>query len=106
MDRRHHRDRKQDCTNMRRVPHRTLSFTAGLFNRPFHSITHNTLTDRFHTQIADPRREISRLYQMLDEGDMSNVSADGEMCLVRSKLMTPLYPILLTLYPDTDRVPH
>ncbi|KAI0693154.1 cysteine peroxiredoxin [Cytidiella melzeri] len=34
--------------------------------------------------IADPERKIARLYDMLDEEDMTNVSSDGEMCLIRT----------------------
>ncbi|KAI0779171.1 cysteine peroxiredoxin [Irpex lacteus] len=51
--------------------------------------------------IADPRREISKLYQMLDEGDMSNVSADGEMCLIRTVFLIDPKKVIraMLLYP-------
>ena len=52
-----------------------------IVSAPAHRVS--WLTTSFPLQIADPDRAVSRLYDMLDEGDLSNVSADGEMCTVR-----------------------
>ncbi|KAI0337396.1 1-Cys peroxiredoxin [Trametopsis cervina] len=53
--------------------------------------------------IADPDRSISRLFEMLDEGDVTNVSADGEMCLMRTVfIIDPKRTIrAMLLYPAT-----
>lgn len=44
--------------------------------RPFLPCTLHLLT---LAQIADPDRKVSRMYKMVDEQDMTNVSANGEM---------------------------
>ena len=56
-------------------------------------------------QIADPDRSIARLYEMLDESDLSNVSPDGDMCTVRWD-GTRNDPSLLNFDLDSYCVPH
>ncbi|THH00460.1 hypothetical protein EW026_g2076 [Hermanssonia centrifuga] len=53
--------------------------------------------------IADPTREVSKLYEMLDESDNSNVSADDEMYTIRTVfIIDPKKRIrTMMLYPAT-----
>ena len=84
MDRRHHRDWQQDRADMCRVPHRASPVCA--------PAVRSTL---IRTQIADPLKEVSTLYEMIDEGSNSNVS-DAEYHTVRAARSYTGPPLLNT----------